>query len=63
MNGPTATGHLRAMECTIPIIGVTGNMLPDDIKYFKMQGATEVLGKPLNISKFQDIINDPLAEK
>ena len=58
MNGPTATGHLRAMDCTIPIIGVTGNMLPDDVKYFKMQGATEVLGKPLNMSKFQDIMNN-----
>ena len=63
MNGPTATGHLRAMGCTVPIIGVTGNMLPDDIKYFKMQGATEVLGKPLNMAKFQDIMNGSAVEK
>ena len=56
MNGPTATGHLRAMGCTVPIIGVTGNMLPDDINHFKSQGATEVMGKPLNLSRFQELV-------
>ena len=56
MNGPTATGHLRAMGCTAPIIGVTGNMLPDDIKLFKSQGANEVLGKPVSIVKFQELM-------
>ena len=56
MNGPTATGHLRAMGCTVPIIGVTGNMLPDDINHFKAQGATEVMGKPLNLSRFQELV-------
>ena len=57
MNGPTATGHLRAMGCTVPIIGVTGNMLPDDIKYFKAQGATEIMAKPLNMTLFENIIS------
>ena len=56
MNGPTATGHLRAMGCTVPIIGVTGNMLPDDIQFFKAQGATEVMGKPLNIIRIQELV-------
>ena len=56
MNGPTATGHLRAMGCTVPIIGVTGNMLSDDITLFKSQGATEVMGKPLNLSRFQELV-------
>ena len=56
MNGPTATGHLRAMGCTVPIIGVTGNMLPDDIKLFKSHGANEVLGKPVSIVKFQELM-------
>ena len=56
MNGPTATGHLRAMGCTVPIIGVTGNMLPDDVNHFKAQGATEVMGKPLNLSRFQELV-------
>ena len=56
MNGPTATGHLRAMGCTVPIIGVTGNMLPDDIHCFMVQGATEVMGKPLNMALFDRIL-------
>ena len=58
MNGPTATGHLRALGCTIPIIGVTGNMLPDDIKHFKVQGATEVIGKPVNINRFEELMQE-----
>ncbi len=56
MNGPTATGHLRALGCSIPIIAVTGNMLPDDVRHFKAQGATEVLGKPLSVVRFKEIM-------
>ena len=58
MNGPTSTGHLRAMGCTVPIIGVTGNLLPNDITFFKVQGANEVLGKPLNISRFEEFMRE-----
>ena len=31
MNGPTATRKMREMGCAVPIIGVTGNLLPDDV--------------------------------
>jgi len=58
MNGPTATGHLRALGCDVPIIGVTGNLLPDDIKYFKAQGATDVIGKPVSIVKFESLMRE-----
>ena len=56
MNGPTATRKLREMGCAIPIIGVTGNLLPDDIAHFKQHGANEVMGKPLNIVKFEEVL-------
>ena len=58
MNGPTATGHLRAMGCTVPILGVTGNLLPDDVIYFKSQGANQVFGKPLNLAHFEVFMRD-----
>jgi CheY-like chemotaxis protein len=56
MNGPTATGLLRALGCSIPIIAVTGNMLPDDVRHFKAQGASEVLGKPLSVVRFKELM-------
>ena len=47
MNGPTATARLRELGCWCAIIGVTGNVLPADVTFFKRHGADEVLGKPL----------------
>ena len=58
MNGPTATKKLREMGCTLPILGVTGNLLPDDVAFYKAQGANQVFGKPLNLAKFECFIHD-----
>jgi CheY-like chemotaxis protein len=35
--------------------GVTGNVLPDDINYFKSQGANEVLPKPVRVEELQQL--------
>jgi CheY-like chemotaxis protein len=56
MDGPTATQHLRAMGCRSLIVGVTGNVLPQDIDHFKEQGANTVLAKPLNIEAFESTL-------
>lgn len=51
MNGPTATKLLREQHgCVLPIFGVTGNVLPDDIRFFTEQGADHVLSKPISLS-------------
>jgi two-component system, sensor histidine kinase len=50
LNGPDATKRLRDMGCTALILGVTGNVLADDIAYFKSMGATDVLAKPVQVS-------------
>ena len=49
MDGPTAAHLMREIGFRGMILGVTGNMLPEDITYFRTQGANEVLAKPLNI--------------
>ena len=49
MNGPDATKHLRDMGCTATIIGVTGNVLAEDVSYFKSHGADYVLPKPVKL--------------
>ena len=53
MNGPEASKALRDMGVTVPIIGVTGNVLPADKIYFLDHGANAVLHKPLNIEQLK----------
>jgi CheY-like chemotaxis protein len=47
MNGPTATSRLRELGYSMPIIGVTGNILNADVTYFLESGANSVLPKPV----------------
>lgn len=49
MNGPDATKHLRDRGCNATIIGVTGNVLAEDVSYFKSHGADHVLPKPVKL--------------
>jgi signal transduction histidine kinase/FixJ family two-component response regulator len=58
MDGPTATRLLREAGCDLLIIGVTGNLLPEDVNYFKEQGADAVLGKPLDVKLFEELVVD-----
>jgi CheY-like chemotaxis protein len=58
MDGPTATKLLREAGCDLLIIGVTGNLLPEDVNYFKKQGADAVLGKPLDVKLFEELVVD-----
>ena len=48
LDGPSAAKALRKLGIDIPIIGVTGNVLPDDIAYFIEKGANVVVGKPVD---------------
>ena len=54
MNGPDATKALREKGCTARIIGVSGNVLEEDVAYFKSMGAEDVLAKPVNLSLLED---------
>lgn len=56
MTGPEATRVLRSQGCTIPIIGITGNVLAVDVENFKAAGANEVLAKPLRRERLQDVL-------
>jgi hypothetical protein len=35
---------------------VTGNLLPEDVRYYKSKGANEVFGKPLSMSAFEEAL-------
>lgn len=52
LNGPDATVALRDMGFTRPIVGLTGNVMQEDIQHFLDSGADIVLCKPLDINEF-----------
>lgn len=56
MNGPTAAQKMRQLGSDTFIVGITGNVLPEDIEHFRDQGANEVLPKPFNISDLEEIL-------
>jgi CheY-like chemotaxis protein len=53
LNGPTAAKQMRRLGCDAMIVGVTGNLMREDVEYFKENGADEVLPKPF---KMKDLV-------
>lgn len=53
MNGPTATSVLHNLGYSIPIIGITGNVLHADKQTFLDHGAIKVLNKPLTLCQLE----------
>lgn len=58
MNGPTAAKTLRARGFTVPIIGLTGNVVKVDIDYFMTCGANAVLTKPFSQNGFISVVGN-----
>eukprot|EP00602_Paraphysomonas_sp_CaronLab_P003724 CAMPEP_0185033670 /NCGR_PEP_ID=MMETSP1103-20130426/22844_1 /TAXON_ID=36769 /ORGANISM="Paraphysomonas bandaiensis, Strain Caron Lab Isolate" /LENGTH=1002 /DNA_ID=CAMNT_0027570033 /DNA_START=123 /DNA_END=3131 /DNA_ORIENTATION=- len=56
IDGPTCTAILRRAGYTGLIIGVTGNVMPDDVETFEMSGANAVLPKPLSVDDVEKCI-------
>jgi signal transduction histidine kinase/ActR/RegA family two-component response regulator len=54
LDGPSAARRLREEKCDLLIIGVTGNVLPEDKAHFIRQGANVVLEKPLNMKELSE---------
>lgn len=54
LNGPKCVSELRKRGIETIIIGITGNVLPDEINYFKQQGVDDVLLKPINYNVLID---------
>jgi CheY-like chemotaxis protein len=55
LNGPDATVALRDLGHTLPIIGLTGNVMQEDMQHFLDSGADIVMVKPLDIGEFMKI--------
>jgi signal transduction histidine kinase/ActR/RegA family two-component response regulator len=55
MNGPTAAMEIRKIGSDAFVIGITGNMMAEDVAYFKSKGANAVLPKPFRISSLEEL--------
>ena len=55
MDGPTAARTIRELGCYAFLVGVTGNVMPEDIDHFKKHGANAVLPKPIKIPDLKDL--------
>eukprot|EP00977_Amphora_coffeiformis_P006693 scaffold1465_cov179-Amphora_coffeaeformis.AAC.5 len=62
-NGPTATRELRDLGCESFIFGVTGTILPEDVKYFLECGANDVLAKPFQMFKLEALWSQAAADR
>lgn len=63
LNGPKATQRLRELGCSAIVIGVTGNVLPEDCELFKQHGADAVLPKPVKIHDLLELYHRLAAER
>ena len=62
MNGIDATMIiLGELKFPNPIIAITGNMLPEDVREFEDAGAFTVLGKPLRLDKLDEVLHQIFA--
>ena len=55
MDGPTAARKIRELGCDAFIVGITGNVLPEDVTYFQNSGANCVMPKPINMESLEGI--------
>eukprot|EP00549_Striatella_unipunctata_P007205 CAMPEP_0118677972 /NCGR_PEP_ID=MMETSP0800-20121206/2939_1 /TAXON_ID=210618 ORGANISM="Striatella unipunctata, Strain CCMP2910" /NCGR_SAMPLE_ID=MMETSP0800 /ASSEMBLY_ACC=CAM_ASM_000638 /LENGTH=863 /DNA_ID=CAMNT_0006573735 /DNA_START=141 /DNA_END=2732 /DNA_ORIENTATION=- len=56
MTGPEAAKRIRAMGSDVFIVGITGNLLPEDVAFFRSCGANAVLPKPLRIDDLEILL-------
>jgi len=56
MNGPEACKGVREMGYTGFVVGVTGNLLPEDVGYFMDCGADAVLPKPFKYKELENLL-------
>jgi len=56
MDGPICAQRLRSMGCRCLVVGVTGNVLQEDVDDFLAHGVDRVFGKPLHTDAFECLL-------
>ena len=58
MKGVEAAEKIRELGYVNPIIGVTGNLLEEDVAEFLKNGANTVIGKPANFNTLKTLFEE-----
>ena len=58
LQGPDAASQIRELGFRGLIVGITGNVLPEDIAHFKVMGANAVLAKPVRLPQLEVVWNN-----
>ncbi len=62
MDGVTATEMLRNANYRGPIVALTANVMQEDVALYRQCGCTDVLGKPINRSRFYEVLQQHVGE-
>jgi CheY-like chemotaxis protein len=60
MDGISATEVIRSLpgpECDVPIIALTANILPEQVRSFKRAGMNDHMGKPFQRDQLLELVN------
>ncbi len=60
MDGVSATRIIRSLpgpECDVPIIALSANVLPEQVRAFKAAGMNDHMGKPFKRDQLLDLVN------
>jgi len=60
LNGPEAVKQIRANGSNVFIIGLTGNIMAEDVSYFHACGANAVFAKPFKVREFEALMEECL---
>lgn len=55
MNGPSAAKEIRSRGIDVFIVGITGNMMAEDVAFFRQCGANAVLPKPFKMASLEEL--------
>lgn len=62
-SGPDATQEIRDLGFQALTIGVTGNVLAEDVNFFLSKGANRVLPKPVSMDVLKDAWKPPNRQR
>ena len=62
MMGPEAVEKIRALGYDGPILGVTGNTLPEQVADFVQHGVDEVIAKPVKANVIKEVLYKRLSD-
>lgn len=58
MDGLTAIKQLKQDGDAPPVIALTANTMPEDIRNYEAAGADAIVGKPINVMELRDVVAD-----